>query len=124
MIEPDPVAAPPELPPMIEPDPVAAPPELPPVVEPDPAVAPPDPPATDPPVIEDDPFSSNDSGKLRTWTDASGKYQVEAVLVSASDGVIRLKKSNGRYCRIVMDKLSLLDQAHVQGHLESIAAAW
>src|SRR5208337_260929 len=46
---------------------------------------------------KDDPFGNadNDVKALRTWTDASGKYQIEARLVSFENGTVRLQKANG-----------------------------
>ncbi len=77
-----------------------------------------------PPAIEDDPFSNHESGGMRQWSDVSGEYHVVATLVSFTDGTARLKKANGRYCRIVVTKLSLADQGFVRRHIESIATAW
>jgi hypothetical protein len=93
-------------------------------VEPPVAVPPAEAPA---PVAEpstEDPFSSNDRGGMRLWTDVSGKYQVEATFVSFFDGTVRLKKSNGRYCRILLPKLSPADQEVVHEYVESLATAW
>ena len=73
--------------------------------------------------IDDDPFSSNQIRSLRLWTDASGKYQVEAALVSFDDGTVRLQKANGHYVRVSLDKLCLLDQQFVSSH-QAIATAW
>ncbi|MBN2476765.1 MAG: hypothetical protein JXB62_19300 [Pirellulales bacterium] len=84
-----------------------------PPAEPAPAPAEPDPLA--------DPFSHHKPSETRTWTDLSGKYQVEAELVSFNDGVVRLKRSDGRCCRILLGQLSLADQSVVRGHVESIA---
>ena len=44
------------------------------------------------------------------WTDASGKYQIEARFVSFQDGTVRLQKANGRYVRIGYDLLCWADQ--------------
>jgi len=109
----EPAEVPVEEPPMDEP--AAVPVEEPPVDEP--AV-----PAEEP--LEEDPFSRHDTGSMRQWTDASGEYHVEAKFVSFSNGTVRLLKSNGRYCRIELDKLCVPDQTLVQQHVESIATAW
>ena len=50
--------------------------------------------------------AANDVKALRMWTDASGKYQLEARFVSFQDGTVRLQKANGGYVRIAYDRLS------------------
>ena len=52
-------------------------------------------------------------GSLRMWTDASGKYQLEARFVSFQDGTVRMQKANGRYVRIKYEMLCGTDQAYV-----------
>ncbi len=117
-----PVAEPAVTPPAVEPPAVT-----PPAVEP-PAVTPPaiEPPAVTPPAAEpkkdDDPFGKNDSRGIRLWTDITGKYSVEARFVSFTDGTARLQKSNGRYVRVAVDKLSLMDQQLVR-LIETVATA-
>jgi hypothetical protein len=56
---------------------------------------------------------SNDVKTLRMWTDASGKYRVEAGFVSFRDGTVRLQKDDGRYVRIAYDRLCAVDQDFV-----------
>ncbi|MCX7426741.1 MAG: SHD1 domain-containing protein, partial [Planctomycetia bacterium] len=66
----------------------------------------------------DDPFSTNANG-LKTWTDATGLYQIEARFVGVVEGdVVRLQRPDGRYVRVAMDRLSALDQQWVRdaGH--------
>lgn len=46
---------------------------------------------------------------LRTWTDSSGKYTVEAELVSQSDGQILLKSSDGKIRRVAKNRLCRRD---------------
>jgi len=83
-----------------------------------------DAPAADPPAV-DDPFQTRtDSNGLRLWTDISGTYQVRARFVSFDSGSVRLQKADGRYCRIVLDKLSLSDQDLVQQCIASVTASW
>jgi hypothetical protein len=62
---------------------------------------------------EKDPFGGINVNTLRMWTDASGKYQLEARLVSFHDGTVRLQKTNGCYVRVAYDKLCALDQDFV-----------
>ena len=73
---------------------------------------------------KDDPFgaNSNDVKTLRMWTDASGKYQVEARFVSFQDGTVRLQKANGRYVRMAYDQLCSVDQDFVLNQDQSLLA--
>ena len=72
---------------------------------------------------KDDPFQANDNAKtLRMWSDASGKYQIEARFVSFQDGSVRLQKANGRYVRVAYDLLSSLDQNFVINQDRSLLA--
>jgi hypothetical protein len=79
----------------------------------------PDAPKPDTPKPKDSPFDAAAGGHddtLRTWTDASGKYQIEARFVSLQDSTVRLQKADGRYVRIAYDLLGLADQAFVLNH--------
>jgi hypothetical protein len=49
-------------------------------------------------------------GKLRTWTDASGKFQIEAELVKVEDEQAVLRKADGSIVRVPLSKLSLEDR--------------
>ena len=71
---------------------------------------------------EDDPFGQNDLQQLRLWTDASGKYQVEARFASFDGGSVRLQKVDGRYVRILLQELCQVDQRIVR-QIESVATA-
>jgi hypothetical protein len=75
----------------------------------------PDAPKPDQPKPKDDPFgvAGKDVNTMRTWTDASGKYQIEARFVSFEDGTVRMQKANGRYVRIAYDLLGSADQSYV-----------
>ncbi len=99
----------PELPPVLPPAKPAAPEELP-VLK-----SPAKPAETKPPVPEkkDDPFGARDVKSLRQWTDASGKYRIEARFVSYSEGTVRLQKADGRYYRVKYDRLCATDQDFV-----------
>ena len=68
-----------------------------------------DAPATARPLVRD----SNDAKSLRTWTDASGKYQIEARFVEFQEGTVRLQRANGRYVRIASDLLCAEDRKFV-----------
>ncbi len=84
------------------------------------------PPALPPtPPVDTDPFSSNDAQDVRLWTDISGQYHCEARFVALMDGnSVRLQQADGRYVRIVLDKLSLADQQFVQQQVGALATAW
>ncbi len=61
------------------------------------------------------PAPTTDAPQARTWTDATGKFKIEAVLVSAADGKATLKRSdNGQEITIPIDKLSASDQEHLK----------
>ncbi len=53
--------------------------------------------------------------ELRTWSDQSGKYQVQAKFLSAVDGKVTLQRPDGSQLRIDLDKLSAEDQKHIAG---------
>lgn len=48
---------------------------------------------------------------LRTWSDATGKFRIEAELVTVEDGNAILKKKDGEEITVPIDKLSKEDQA-------------
>ena len=52
-------------------------------------------------------------GPSRVWTDAAGKYKVEAALAEFADGKTRLKTTEGKLVAIALDKLSPPDQRYV-----------
>jgi len=102
-------------------------PETPKPEAPKPAEAPkPEPPKPDTPKTEkpkEDPFGANDTTQgLRLWTDASGKYRIEARFVSFQDGTVRLQRANGRYVRIAYELLCSVDQKFVIDQDESLLA--
>ena len=53
----------------------------------------------------------------RKWTSSDGKFSVEAELVEAKDGNVRLKRQDGKVITVPVSKLSKADQ----DHLSSIA---
>jgi len=55
--------------------------------------------------------------ETRTWSDASGKYRIEAELVYAGDGNVRLKKTDGRVVTVPLSKLSDADRRFVRDWL-------
>jgi|GEM_PF-6585984 len=46
----------------------------------------------------------------RTWSDASGKFKIEASFVSLAGGKVELKKTDGSTVAVPLDKLSSADQ--------------
>jgi len=53
-------------------------------------------------------------GRMRTWTDSTGKYSVEAKFVALKDGKVRLQKRDGKTISVPVDKLSERDQKQVK----------
>lgn len=51
---------------------------------------------------------------FRTWRDASGKHEIEAVPVDCRDGKAHLKKRDGRTVTVAVEKLSPADQAYLR----------
>lgn len=52
--------------------------------------------------------------EMRTWRDASGKFEIEAALVSVKEESVTLKKKNGRTIRVPLKKLCAEDQSFLQ----------
>jgi hypothetical protein len=51
---------------------------------------------------------------LRTWTDTTGKFRIEAELVGVGAGVVELKKKSGETVRVPLAKLSTEDRRLVE----------
>ena len=49
----------------------------------------------------------------RTWTDSTGKFTVEAVLVEFDGDQVKLKKTDGRVVTMTLEKLSFSDQQYL-----------
>jgi hypothetical protein len=49
---------------------------------------------------------------MRTWTDRSGQFRVEAALLGVSSGSVRLRTADGRTINVSLDALSQSDQLH------------
>lgn len=58
------------------------------------------------------------TSEMRTWTDATGKFKIEAKMLGNEDGGIELEKKDGRVITLPLDKLSKTDQEFV-AELES-----
>jgi len=63
----------------------------------------------------DVPAATATSKGPRTWTDATGKFKIEAELVRVADGKVELKKADGTVVSVPLDKLSAADQAAATG---------
>ncbi len=50
----------------------------------------------------------------RTWADATGRFKIDAVFVSVTDGKVTLRRTDGKTMQIPVDKLSSQDQTHVK----------
>ena len=50
---------------------------------------------------------------LRTWSDTTGKFRIEAELVSVEEGKVNLKKKDGEVVSVPLAKLSKADQEFV-----------
>lgn len=66
---------------------------------------------TEPPMSREAPASQ----ALRTWTDATGTFKTEAVLLQLESGKVRLRRSDGKEITVPLEKLSLPDQEYVRG---------
>ena len=51
---------------------------------------------------------------LRTWTDSTGKYLVEAGFVEAKDGEVKLLKSDCTLKTLPLERLSAADQEWIK----------
>lgn len=51
---------------------------------------------------------------LRTWTDSTGQFRIEATLVKAHTDAVTLQKTDGRTIVVPLSRLSAADQAHVR----------
>jgi hypothetical protein len=52
--------------------------------------------------------------EVRTWTDSTGAYQVQAELVDEDGGTVRLRKSDGQIVALPLERLSAADQAYIR----------
>ena len=51
---------------------------------------------------------------MRTWSDATGKFRIEAELVELNGGVVTLKRKDGNEARIPVQKLSQADKDYLK----------
>ncbi len=65
----------------------------------------------------------SDARELRRWSDATGKYSVEATFVELRDGNVRIRRKSGRVISVPIDRLSKADQRYVRDLLKRERAA-
>jgi len=53
------------------------------------------------------------AGDSRTWTDVSGKFNVEAEMISLSEGNVILRSTLGKETTVPLEKLSKADREYV-----------
>jgi hypothetical protein len=70
--------------------------------------------------IESATNAATENNAYRTWTDTSGKHQIEARQLAVKDGWVLLETKNGRRILVPVSQLSPADQAIIKGH----AAHW
>ena len=51
--------------------------------------------------------------KVRTWTDASGKFKIKASLLNTKNGKVELEKEDGRVITLAVNKLSSEDKKYL-----------
>jgi hypothetical protein len=51
--------------------------------------------------------------KMRTWTDTSGQFRIQAMLLGHRDGKVYLRKADGKELAVSLDKLSKADRQYV-----------
>lgn len=68
------------------------------------------------------PAAKSGTGALRKWQDATGKFSIDAEFVSLTGDKIELKRADGKFLTLPLDKLSTVDQ-EVAKALAAVAAA-
>jgi len=51
---------------------------------------------------------------LRQWADATGTHKIEAVYLGAAEGLVHLRRKDGREIQVPLQSLSETDQQYVQ----------
>lgn len=59
----------------------------------------------------------------REWTDASGKFRVEADFVDFHGNTVELKKKDGTLIRVPLDRLSKVDNDHARSEIAKVLKA-
>src|SRR4051794_15690381 len=60
---------------------------------------------------------------VRTWTDSTGKFKIEASYAGQDDTGVKLKKPDGKTIQLALDKLSPQDQQYLAGVVAPAADA-
>lgn len=60
-----------------------------------------------------EPGAKASGSAIRTWSDVTGKFKIEAELVSVEEGKVNLKRKNGELVAVPLEKLSKEDQEFV-----------
>ncbi|NUQ64533.1 MAG: hypothetical protein HUU20_18870 [Pirellulales bacterium] len=82
------------------------------------------PPTPDAETAKQDPEAvASSSAGLRTWTDSTGRFQIEAQLVSDDGSTVTLKKQSGQLVTIPLEKLSSADRAFFRSSVPSVPPA-
>jgi hypothetical protein len=58
---------------------------------------------------------------MHTWSDASGRFRIQAEFVSSADGKVTLRRADGRLVEVPLVKLSPSDQTRVRQLLQDPA---
>ncbi len=61
------------------------------------------------------PIANPNASGIRTWTDSSGQFKIEATLESQTAFEVVLRKKDGTTVKVELDKLSIADQEYVAG---------
>jgi len=59
------------------------------------------------------PGNAAEHSSLRTWSDSTGKFRVEAALIDFRDGHVQLEKKDGQTITLALEKLGKADQKYV-----------
>ncbi|MHB8902586.1 MAG: outer membrane protein assembly factor BamB family protein [Thermoguttaceae bacterium] len=59
------------------------------------------------------PRPAADPGKVRTWTDASGQFTIEAAMVAYAEGQVQLRRADGSLVAVPVNRLSKSDRSYI-----------
>ena len=76
----------------------------------------------DEPASDDDPFSALTPEPVRRWFDDSGSHDTVGQLVAVHPDRVRIRKLNGRFTTISINRLSATDQSYVTATAVRLAA--
>jgi hypothetical protein len=58
--------------------------------------------------------SATAAAEFRTWKDSSGAFQIEAQLVEAKEGAVKLRRKDGKIVSVPLEKLSDADRKFLE----------